>query len=82
MSSSHLTIYGISVLGCLYINMISPYYTRQQMYIVVALSGVTMFIFWKFIHSLGTIFHCLPGRIHASMVLGIVLIVLAKVTKY
>jgi len=59
--------------------MIQPYYTTYQIFYTVALSGVIMLVFWKFIHSLGAIFHCLPGRIHASLVFGIVLIVLAKV---
>lgn len=79
ISNSHLTIYGISVLGTLYISMIQPYYTAHQMYYVVALSGVFMLALWKPIHSIGAIFHCLPGRIHASLVFGIVLIVLSRV---
>lgn len=28
LSSSHLTIYGISILGVLYLTMLAPYYTR------------------------------------------------------
>ena len=79
ISSSHLTIYGISVLGTLYISMIQPYYTSYQIFYTVALSGVIMFAFWRFIHSLGAIFHCLPSRVHASLVFGIVLIVLSRV---
>lgn len=80
LSSSHLTIYGISVLGTLYITMVQPYYAPQQIFFMVALSGIMMFALWKPIHSIGSIFHCLPGRIHASLVLGIVLIVLSRVT--
>ena len=80
ISNSHLTIYGISVLGTLYISMIQPYYSKAQVFYVVALSGFFMLVFWKPIHSIGSIFHCLPGRIHASLVFGIVLIVLSRVT--
>ncbi len=79
ISNSHLTIYGISVLGSLYISMIKSYYTVHQLFYIVALSGIIMFAFWKPLHSLGTIFHCLPGKIHASLVFGIVLIVLSRV---
>ena len=82
ISQSHLTIYGISVLGTLYISMIKSYYSTYQLFYIVALSGIIMFIFWKPLHSLGTIFHCLPGRIHASLVFGIVLIVLSRVDLY
>ncbi len=81
ISSSHLTIYGISVLGTLYLSMIRDYYSTHQLFYTVALSGVIMFAFWKPLHSLGSIFHCLPGRIHASLVFGIVLIVLSRVCK-
>jgi hypothetical protein len=80
ISSSHLTIYGISVLGTLYITMIQSYYTSYQMFYIVAMSGLFMLCFWKPIHSIGSIFHCLPGRIHASLVFGIVLIVLSRVS--
>jgi hypothetical protein len=79
LSSSHLTIYGISVLGILYISMLEAYYTRSQICYIVAISGVAILPFWQMIHSIGAIFHCLPGRIHASMVFGTVLIVLTKV---
>lgn len=79
LSSSHLTIYGISVLGILYISMLEEYYSRSQICYIVALSGVAILPFWQMIHSVGAIFHCLPGRIHASMVFGTVLIVLTKV---
>lgn len=79
ISSSHLTIYGISVLGTLYMTMIQSIYSTYQMFYIVALSGIIMFVFWRPIHSLGAIFHCLPGRIHASLVFGVVLIVLARV---
>ena len=78
ISSSHMTIYGISVLGILYISMIEPYYTRPQICYITAMSGIVIIPFWKIIHSLGAIFHCLPGRVHASMVFGIALIVLTK----
>ena len=60
--------------------MIQDYYTKVQIFYIVALSGVFMLFFWKPIHSIGSIFHCLPGRIHASLVFGIVLIVLSRVT--
>ena len=79
ISSSHLTIYGISILGCLYLSMLRPYYEMRQLCYIVALSGAMNFPLWRMIHSVGSIFHCLPGRIHASMVLGIALIVLSKV---
>lgn len=79
ISSSHLTIYGISVLGTLYLNMIRSSYSSHQILYIVALSGIILFIFWKPIHSVGSIFHCLPGKIHASLVFGIVLIVLSRV---
>ena len=79
LSSSHLTIYGISVLGVLYISMIKGYYTQGQISIIVAMSGIVVLPFWKMIHSIGAIFHCLPGRMHAAMVFGTVLIVLTKV---
>ena len=79
ISSSHLTVYGISVLGALYISMIQPIYQPHQIFYIVALSGVIMFLFWRPIHSLGSIFHCLPGKIHASLVCGIVLIVFSRV---
>jgi hypothetical protein len=79
ISSSHLTIYGISILGCLYLSMLRPYYEMRQLCYIVALGGLINFPLWKMIHSVGSIFHCLPGRIHASMVLGIALIVLTKV---
>lgn len=79
VSSSHLTIYGISILGCLYLSMLRPYYEMRQLCYIVALSGAMNLPLWKMIHSVGSIFHCLPGRIHASMVLGIALIVLSKV---
>ena len=79
LSKSHLTIYGVSILGSLYLSMIRPLYTPQQIVYITALSGVVLFIFWKPIHSWGTIFHCLPGRIHASLVFGIILIVLTRV---
>ncbi len=52
----------------------------RQLCYIVALGGIINFPLWKMIHSVGGIFHCLPGRIHASMVLGIALIVLTKVT--
>ena len=80
LSASHLTIYGISILGILYLMMLEPYYTRSELNYVVAMSGLIIFPFWKVIHSVGAIFHCLPGKIHASMVFGIALIVLTKVT--
>jgi len=79
ISSSHLTIYGISVLGTLYITMVQALYSTYQMFYMGVMSGLIMFVFWKPIHSLGAIFHCLPGRIHASMVFGVVLIVLSRV---
>lgn len=79
ISSSHLTIYGISVLGSLYVTMLQPLYDAHQIFYMVALSGIIMFVFWKPIHSIGSIFHCLPGKIHASMVCGIVLIVFSRV---
>jgi len=59
--------------------MIQSFYTTYQMFYIGALSGIIMFIFWRPIHSLGAIFHCLPGRIHASLVFGVVLIVLSRV---
>jgi hypothetical protein len=59
--------------------MLQPYYPRHQIYYIVAMSGIITFAFWKTIHSVGSIFHCLPGRIHASMVFGVALIVLSKV---
>jgi predicted PurR-regulated permease PerM len=67
------------VLGALYISMIQPIYQPHQIFYIVAMSGVIMFLFWRPIHSLGSIFHCLPGKIHASMVFGIVLIVFSRV---
>ena len=79
ISSSHLTIYGISVLGTLYISMIQSYFSMHQMFYIVVLSGILMLAFWKPIHSIGSIFNCLPGKIHASLVFGIVLIVLSRV---
>jgi hypothetical protein len=79
ISSSHLTIYGVSILGSLYITMLQPYFAHHQIFYIVALSGIIMFVFWKPIHSIGSIFHCLPGKIHASMVFGIVLIVFSRV---
>lgn len=79
ISSSHLTIYGISVLGTLYISMIQPYFSMHQMFYTVALSGIFMLAFWKPIHAIGSIFNCLPGKVHASLVFGIVLIVLSRV---
>ena len=79
ISSSHLTIYGISVLGTLYLSMIKPFFNMYQMFYIVALCGIFMLPFWKVIHSIGSIFRCLPGRIHASLVFGIVLIVLSRV---
>lgn len=79
ISKSHLTLYGVSVLGTLYLNMIQGYYQPHQTVYITAMSGILLFIFWKPIHSWGTIFHCLPGRIHASLVFGIVLLVLTRV---
>lgn len=79
VSSSHLTIYGISILGCLYLAMLKPYYEMRQLCYIVALGGLMNLPLWKMIHSVGSIFHCLPGRIHASMVLGVATIVLSKV---
>lgn len=43
------------------------------------MSGIILFPFWKAVHAVDSIFHSLPGRIHASMVFGIALIVLTKV---
>lgn len=80
LSSSHLTIYGISVLGILYVSMLEAYYQRSQICYIVAISGIAILPFWQMIHSIRAIFHCLPGRMHASMVFGTVLIVLTKVT--
>lgn len=80
ISSSHLTIYGISILGCLYTAMLTPYYPRHQLYYIVAISGIIMLVFWKSMHAAAAIFRCLPGRIHASMVFGIALIILTKVS--
>ena len=62
--------------------MLRPYYEMRQLCYIVALGGLINFPLWKMIHSVGSIFHCLPGRIHASMVLGIALIVLTKVLIY
>ena len=78
-SKSHLTIYGISALGIFYLMMLEPYYTRPELHYIVAISGLVIVPFWKLIHSVGSIFNCLPGKIHASMVFGIALIVLTKV---
>lgn len=79
LSSSHLTIYGISILGVLYLKMLEPYYTRSELTYIVAMSGFIIFPFWKIIHSVGTIFDSFPGRVHASMVFGVALIALVKV---
>ena len=81
LSASHLTIYGISILGILYLMMLEPYYTRLELHYIVGVSGIIIFPFWKLIHSVGAIFRCLPGKIHASMVFGIALIALTKVTR-
>jgi predicted PurR-regulated permease PerM len=62
--------------------MIQAYYSTEQIFYTVALSGILTLAFWKPIHAIGSIFHCLPGRIHASMVFGIVLIVLSRVNAY
>ena len=79
ISSSHLTIYGISILGTLYLSMVQAYFSAHQMFYIVALSGIFMLALWRPIHSLGSIFKCLPGKVHASLVFGIVLIVLSRV---
>ncbi len=75
-----MTIYGVSILGCLFLTMLSPYYSRNQLFYIVALSGAFNLPLWKMIHDIGSIFKCLPGKIHASMVFGVALIVLFKVT--
>jgi hypothetical protein len=62
--------------------MLRPYYSMNQLCYIVAIGGLINLPLWKMIHSIGSIFHCLPGRIHASMVLGIALIVLSKVKKF
>ena len=80
LSSSHLTIYGISILGILFLSMIKEYYTRSELYCIVAMSGFIIFPLWRMIHSMGALFSSLPGRIHASMVFGVSLIALVKVT--
>ena len=51
----------------------------RQLCYIVALSGVVNFVLWKGLHKVGGIFRCLPGRVHASMVFGVALIVLTKV---
>lgn len=43
------------------------------------MSGFIIFPFWKIVHSVGAIFDSFPGRVHASMVFGVALIVLVKV---
>ena len=82
-SRSHLTIYGVSILGSLYLSMIRSSQEEGEnppnVFYVTAISGLLLFVFWKPIHSWGTIFHCLPGRIHASLVFGILLLVLTRV---
>ena len=79
ISASHMTIYGISILGILYLKMLEPYYSRSQIHYIVAISGLIIFPFWKIIHFIGKIFDSFPGRIHASMVFGVALIALVKV---
>ena len=59
--------------------MLQPYYSRSELHYIVAMSGIIMFLFSWIIHPIGKIFHCLPGKVHASMVFGIALIVLTKV---
>lgn len=81
LSSSHMTIYGISILGVLYLKMLEPYYTRSELTYIVAMSGFIIFPFWKVIHSVGAIFDSFPGRVHASMVFGVALIALVKVLR-
>jgi len=78
LSQSHLTIYGVSVLSIVYINMIKPAYNQQQICVVTFLAGLMQFVLWHLMHGFGEMFRYLPGKIHAGMVLGIGFIVLAK----
>jgi MFS superfamily sulfate permease-like transporter len=78
LSQSHLTIYGVSVLSIVYINMIRPNYDHQQICVVTFLAGFMQFVLWRLIHNFSDIFHYLPGKVHAGMVLGIGIIVLTK----
>lgn len=78
LSQSHLTIYGVSVLSIVYINMIKPTYNHQQICVITFLAGLLQFPLWHLIHGFGEIFRYLPGKIHAGMVLGIGLIILTK----
>lgn len=55
-------------------------YSRTELSYVVAMGGIIIIPFWKVVHAVDNIFHSLPGRIHASMIFGIALIVLTKVT--
>lgn len=79
LSSSHLTIYGISILGILYMKMLEPYYSRSEIHYIVAMSGLIIFPIWKVIRYVTKIFDSFPGRVHASMVFGVALIALVKV---
>lgn len=42
------------------------------------LAGLLIGILWQLIHNFSDIFHYLPGKVHAGMILGIGMIVLAK----
>lgn len=64
----------------MYLKMLEPYYTRSELTYIVAMSGFIIFPFWKIIHSVGSIFDSFPGRVHASMVFGVALIALVKVS--
>lgn len=59
--------------------MLDGYYTRTELSYIVAMSGFIIFPFWKLVHSVGSIFDSFPGRVHASLVFGVALIVLVKV---
>jgi hypothetical protein len=53
LSQSHLTIYGVSVLSIVYINMIKPSYSHQQICVVTFLAGLLQLPLWHLIHGIG-----------------------------
>lgn len=77
-SQSHLTIYGVSVLSIVYINMLKPTYNHSQTCVITFLAGLLGLLSWRFLHGFGDLFHYFPGKIHAGMVLGVGMIVLTK----
>lgn len=77
-SQSHLTIYGVSVLSIVYINMLKPTYGHEQTCVMTFLAGLMGLLLSRFMMGFGDLFHYFPGKIHAGMVLGIGLIILTK----